>query len=129
MLGSTIGAAAPPPAFSAWYAGQSSCTFPLSSMRTARHFSKFCPRTPSMLTPFRKMDAASSRVVILAERRCKRPPGQDSPALQPLAGSGVGQARIRAVRVDGLQALGLHLPASEVPVAAQPGAHFPDQVL
>jgi len=30
-------------------------------MRTERHFSKVCPRTPSMFTPFRKTDAASSR--------------------------------------------------------------------
>src|SRR5437763_3831220 len=129
MLGSTSGAAAPPPAFSAWYAGQSKYTFPLSSMRTARHFSKFCARTPSMLTPFRKMDAASSRVVMMAGAWLQTPARSRFSGAPALRRPGVGQARIRAVRVDGFQAFGLHLPAAEVPVAAQPGPHLPDQVL
>src|SRR5712692_5020303 len=129
MVGSTTGAAADPPAFSTWYPGQSRWRLPLSSMRTARHFSKFCPRTPSMLTPFRKTDAASSQVGIMPGGSLQTPARSRFSGVCAARRAGVGQARIRAVRVDGLEALGLDLPAGEVPVAAQAGAHLPHQVL
>src|SRR5216684_6462297 len=129
MVGSTTGAAADPPAFSTWYPGQSRWRLPLSSMRTARHFSKFCPRTPSMLTPFRKTDAASNKVGIMPGGSLQTPARSRFSGVSAARGTGVGQARIRAVRVDGLEALRLDLPAGEAPVPAQAGAHLPDQVL
>src|SRR5713101_9378483 len=129
MVGSTTGAAADPPAFSTWYPGQSRWRLPLSSMRTARHFSKFCPRTPSMLTPFRKTDAASNKVGIMRGGSLQTPARSRFSGVSAARGAGVGQARRRIVRVDGLEALRLDFPAGEVPVPPQAGAHLADQIL
>src|SRR5882672_5771034 len=98
-------------------------------MRTARHLSKLCPRTPSMLTPFRKTDAASSKIDIMPGGSLQTPARSRFSGVSTVPGAGVGQARIRAVRVDGLEALRLDFPAGEVPVPAQAGAHLADQVL
>src|SRR3954462_10941509 len=69
-----------------------------------------------MFTPFRKTEARSSVSM-----------GEASP--QCLMRSRMFQRGVRAVGVDGLEALRLHLPAGEVGVRLQPEADLADQVL